>query len=93
VAFNIAYALFLRDRRAGDVTGARKAMTFLIGSLIVVGTYADTLSAKPFELKDCLLLALVAAHGWMAEDLVRSFMQKAGAQQPVPPPSPSQQTS
>jgi hypothetical protein len=52
-------------------------MTVLIGTLIMVGTYAETLSQKAFALKDCLLLALVAAHGWTAEDMVQTFIKKA----------------
>ncbi|MCB0128633.1 MAG: hypothetical protein KDK04_06960 [Candidatus Competibacteraceae bacterium] len=84
-AFNAGYWLFVRDRGRADVTRARITMTVLIGTLIVIGTYADVLCQKPFALKDCLLLALVAAHGWMAEDLVKSFMKKAAAQQPVLP--------
>jgi hypothetical protein len=36
-------------------------------------------------MKDCLLLALVAAHGWMAEDMVNKFMKKAVAKSPTPP--------
>lgn len=85
VAFNSAYFLFLRDRGSGDVTRARVAITVLIGTLIVVGTYADALSEKVFEMEDCLLLALVAAHGWTAEGLVRSFMAKAVKQPPSAP--------
>lgn len=85
LAFNLAYVLFLYDRVQSDVTRARKLMTVFIGSLIVVGTYAHTLASKPFSLNDCILLALVAVHGWMAEDLVQSFMEKATRTRPEPP--------
>lgn len=84
-SFNLAYVLFLIDRGHGAVTWARTAMTIVIGTLIVIGTYADTLAHKPFAMKDCLLLALVAAHGWMAEELVQSFIKKAAQRQPRPP--------
>jgi hypothetical protein len=60
-------------------------MTVLIGTLIMIATYADTLSQKAFALKDCLLFALVAAHGWNAEDMVQTFIKKAVKQQPGPP--------
>ena len=83
-SFNVAYFLFLKDRGSETVTRARIAMTVIIGTLIVVGTYADTLCQKPFALKDCLLLALVAAHGWMAEDMVHTFLKKASKQLPGP---------
>jgi len=81
-SFNVAYYLFLKDRGPGTVTGARIKMTIFIGTLIMVGTYADTLYQKAFALKDCLLLALVAAHGWTAEDMVQTFIKKAAKQQP-----------
>ncbi|WP_127558279.1 hypothetical protein [Saccharospirillum alexandrii] len=77
VSFNLAYWLFLKDRGETVVTTARIWATVIIGTLIVVGTYADVLSGKAFEMKDCLLLALIAAHGWMAEDMVHKFMKKA----------------
>jgi hypothetical protein len=76
-SFNVAYVFFLKDRGPRAVTRARIAMTVLIGTLIMVGTYAETLSQKAFALKDCLLLALVAAHGWTAEDMVQTFIKKA----------------
>lgn len=76
-AFNLAYLLFIWDRQRSSVTRARMLMTVLLGSLVVVGTYADALAAKPFAMKDCLLLALVAAHGWMAEEMVRQFVDGA----------------
>ena len=79
-AFNVAYLLFVNDRGSRTTTRARVIVTMLIGTLVMVGTYADTLSQKPFALKDCLLLALVAAHGWTAEDLVQSFIKKAAQQ-------------
>jgi hypothetical protein len=85
LAFNIAYVLFVWDRRRSTVTRARMLMTVLLGSLVVVGTYADALASKPFAMKDCLLLALVAAHGWMAEELVQSFMASAAKQRPTVP--------
>lgn len=77
IAFNLAYCLFLKDRGRSNITGARIAMTIIIGTLIVLGTYADILSKKPFALRDCLILALVAAHGWVAEDLVQKVLKKA----------------
>ena len=85
VSFNLAYWLFLKDRGDTKITKARIWVTIFIGSLIVIGTYADVLSSKPFAMKDCLLLALVAAHGWMAEDMVNKFMKKAVAKSPKPP--------
>lgn len=84
VAFNSAYALYINDRKRQDITKARKAMVFVLGSLLVVGTYAQTLAAKAFALNDCMLLALIFAHGWMAEELVDSFMKRGG--QLAPPP-------
>jgi CDP-diglyceride synthetase len=83
VSFNVAYFLFLKDR-GSEAVSARNIMTFIIGTLVVVGTYADTLAQKPFVLKDCLLLALVAAHGWTAEDMVQSFIKKATGKRPAP---------
>lgn len=59
-------------------------MVFVLGSLLVVGTYAQTLAAKAFALNDCMLLALIFAHGWMAEELVDSFM-KRGSKLATPP--------
>jgi len=85
LAFNAAYILFLKDRGSADITKAKILFTCLIGSLIMIGTYADTLAHKPFAMKDCLLLALVAAHGWMAEELVQSFVKKAAKERPGPP--------
>ena len=76
-SFNVAYIFFLKDRCPGTVTRTRIAMTVLIGTLIMLGTYANTLSQKAFALKDCLLLALVAAHGWTAEDMEQTFIKKA----------------
>jgi hypothetical protein len=82
ISFNLAYFLFLKDRGQGSITKARVWMTVFIGTLIVIGTYADTLAAKSFAMKDCLLLALVGAHGWMAEGLVKSFINRA-TQEPL----------
>lgn len=79
VAYNTAYALCIFDRKHIRTTRARKAMVFVLGSLLVVGTYAQTLSAKPFALNDCLLLALIFAHGWMAEELVESFVKRGAS--------------
>lgn len=81
VSFNMAYWLFLKDRGECEITKARIWATGFIGSLIAIGTYADILSAKPFAIKDCLLLALVAAHGWMAEDMVNKFFNKVAKDQ------------
>jgi hypothetical protein len=81
LAYNVAYALCILDRKHTHTTRARKAMVFLLGSLLVVGTYAQTLSAKTFALNDCLLLALIFAHGWMADELVEKFVQR-GSQIP-----------
>ena len=95
VAFNLPYFLFSVDRRSryqlqfGQAgrnlvpSPARTALTSMIGTLIVVGTYASILSEKVFELKDCTVLALVAAHGWMAEDMVNQFLE-AVQQNPSP---------
>ncbi len=44
-------------------------------ALVVVGTYADTLAKLTFELNHCILLAFVAAHGWMADEMVERFLQ------------------
>ncbi|GLT18790.1 hypothetical protein GCM10007938_25710 [Vibrio zhanjiangensis] len=77
LSFNFAYYLFIKDRGSNAVSRERVWATVLIGTLIVIGTYADVLAAKPFAMKDCLLLALVAAHGWMAEDMVDRFMKRA----------------
>ena len=85
VAFNVAYLLFVWDRQRTTVTRARILMTVLLGTLVVIGTYADALAAKPFAMKDCLLLALVAAHGWMAEELFQSFIAGARKHFPKPP--------
>ncbi len=85
ISFNLAYWLFLKDRGETEITRARIWATVFIGSLIVMGTYADILSDKPFEIKDCLLLAFVAAHGWMAEDMVNKFMRKATSKIPISP--------
>jgi len=82
-SFNLAYWLFLKDRGKSEISKARIWATVFIGSLIVIGTYADVLSAKSFTMKDCLLLALVAAHGWMAEDMVNKFMKKV-TKEPLP---------
>ena len=77
LAFNVAYLLFVNDRGASDISRSRMWATVLIGSLLVIGTYADMLASKPFALKDCILLAFVGAHGWMAEEMVNKFMKKA----------------
>ena len=77
LAFNVAYLLFVKDRGASDISRSRMWATVLIGSLLVIGTYADMLASKPFALKDCILLAFVGAHGWMAEEMVNKFMKKA----------------
>lgn len=82
-AFNTAYLLFVWDRREASVTRARIFMTIFVGSLIVIGTYADALASKPFAMKDCLLLALVAAHGWMAEEMVQKVLRAAADLRPV----------
>jgi hypothetical protein len=77
ISFNLAYLLFVKDRGGSEISKARIWATVFMGSLIVIGTYADVLAAKPFAMKDCLLLALVAAHGWMAEDMVNKFVRNA----------------
>lgn len=75
-SFNFAYWLFLKDRGSSEITKFRIWATVFIGSLIVISTYAGVLAAKQFAMTDCSLLALVAAHGWMAEDIVNDFMKK-----------------
>ena len=83
IAFNGAYYLFIKDRGPACITKARMGFTMLVGTLIVVGTYADTLAAQEvFRMKDCLLLALVAAHGWTAEELVQSIRNRSAGSPP-----------
>lgn len=85
ISFNLAYFFFSVDRRGQQQipgsarripSSARTALTSFIGTLIVIGTYASMLSEQSFELADCTMLALVAAHGWMAEDMVNQFLQR-----------------
>ena len=77
LSFNFTYWLFRRDRGPTSVVSkARTRMTVFIGTLLIVGTYGNTLAHKPFALSDCVLLAFVGAHGWMAEDFVNSFIKK-----------------
>src|SRR5262249_7663714 len=85
IFFNVPYVLFILDRgkAAGGVSKARVGLTMLIGTLIVIGTYADTLKDKPFAMTDCMLLALVAAHGWTAEGMVQSFIKASADQVPA----------
>ena len=87
LSFNITYLLFIKDRGNIGVSKSRIWATIFIGTLIVVGTYADVLSEKTFEMGDCLLLALVAAHGWMAEDMVNKFMRRTAAAHSQQPPA------
>ena|SRR6266576_3669804 len=91
LSFNGTYFLSLWDHKEGAVTRSRIMITVVIGTLVVLGTYADTLAAKPFALKDCLLLAFVAGHGWTAEDLVQNFLKevRAGAAPTAQSPLPS----
>ena len=77
-AFNLSYAFFLRDGRHRGLptpSPGRRWMIVFLGTLVVVGTYADTLAKLTFELKHCILLAFVAAHGWMADEMVERFLQ------------------
>lgn len=83
--FIVSYVLFLKDRGPGAVTRARATVTIIIGTLIMLATYADILSQKTFAFKDCFLLAFVAAHGWTAEDMVQTFIMRAAKQPPQRP--------
>lgn len=87
LAFNIAYVLCLADRK-GRVSSARKTMVMLMGSLVVTATYADALAAKPFALRDCMMLAFVFAHGWTAEEMVQGFIAAAAKKFHGGPPQP-----
>ena len=68
------YCLALWDQASRRPSRPRIVLNLVIGTLIVIATYADTLYHKDFEIKDFLLLALVAAHGWKAEDIVQGFI-------------------
>lgn len=79
MAFNSAYALNIWDR-ATRVPGGRLCATVLIGTLFVAGTYADALASKQFSMRDLMLLAFVAAHGWTADEVLEHLIRAAGRQ-------------
>jgi hypothetical protein len=82
-SFNIAYFLSLWERKTVPVARARIAMTVLIGTLLILGTYVEALGSKVFAWSDCTFLALVAAHGWTAEQFVARFVKNAMERQHV----------
>lgn len=79
-AFNISYYLYRCDQKhygqSANNSLARIWLTVFLGNLVMIGTYANTLAQKPFVLSDCLLLAFIAAHGWMADEMVDGFIEK-----------------
>ena len=84
ICFNTGYGLYLWDRDSS----ARKQQAFiirtaLIGTLLMLGTYAHNLSDEPFKLRSCLYLALVVVHGWTAEMIVDGFIKLRGAIGPI----------
>ncbi|MEQ8242009.1 hypothetical protein [Fulvivirga sp.] len=84
-SFNGAYFFFRFDRKQNQFNNVSKGKVYataLIGTLIILGTYGNLVMQKPFAIADCSVLALVAAHGWMAEDMVRKFISQI--QQPEP---------
>ena len=86
VFFNIPYLLSIMDARSkqgSPISKAKVGITMLIGTLIVIATYAETLKDKSFALSDCMLLALVAAHGWTAEGMVQKFLDAAAEKVPA----------
>ena len=76
LCFSLGYGLRIGDRGREGISIARLVFTAMIGILIMLGTYGHTLQAKPFVLRDCLLLAFIAGHGWQAEALVRGFLSR-----------------
>lgn len=85
LSFNLAYFLFLKDRK-GSAGGAEAHIStshvyasIFIGALIVIGTYVPVLTSNTFALNDYLLLALVAAHGWIAVGMVSRFIKQVSS--------------
>ena len=78
VFFIGCYSLALWDKANSRPSRARITFTLVIGTLIVVATYADTLYHKAFQFKDLLLLAMVGVHGWKADDMVEGFINAVG---------------
>lgn len=76
LCFVLGYGLSVGDRGREGLSYARLMFTAMIGILIMLGTYGHTLQAKPFVLRDCLLLAFIAGHGWQAEVLVHGFLSR-----------------
>lgn len=77
LAFNVGYVLHIIERGSSAAGRGRTYLTVVIGTLVMLGTYAAALSEKNFVLRDCTLLALVAAHGWTGEEFVQSFIDQA----------------
>lgn len=79
-AFNLSYYLYRCDQKNNGQSkynsSARIWLTVFLGNLVMIGTYANTLAQKSFALSDCLLLAFIAAHGWMADEMVEGFIEK-----------------
>lgn len=76
--FNLGYFLSLSAKDSlKDRPRPVIVRTAVIGTLIMIGTYAHQLSTRQgaFELSDCLYLALVVAHGWTAEKIVDKFIE------------------
>lgn len=88
IAFNMGYFLFILDVGKRQVSKAKIAIIAIVGTLIVIATYADILSWKKFQLRDCFLLAFAIANGWMAENLFEKVLEKArnlSSKQPIQP--------
>lgn len=82
VCFNVGYGLYLwSSDKSSRKQHAFILRTALIGTLLMIGTYAHNLSTsgEPFNLSDCLYLALVVAHGWTAEKVVDGFIRVRSA--------------
>ena len=78
ITFIGCYSLALWDKTDSRPSRARMTFTLIIGTLIVIATYADTLYHKAFLFKDLLLLAMVGVHGWKADDMVEGFINAVG---------------
>lgn len=72
LAFTIGYLLAVWEH--GGVSLPRAILTWFVGALIMLATYARVVAAKPFEVEDFLLLAFVIVHGWAADDSVTAFI-------------------
>ncbi len=71
--FTIGYLLAVWEH--GRVSFPRAILTWLVGGLIMLSTYARIAAAKSFEVQDFLLLAFVLVHGWAADDSVKAFVR------------------